>query len=255
MKNDPEIIVLESDALYRQAAERFVGSARRSVEQRGAFCVALSGGSTPRSLYRLLAKPAFSRQIPWQQVQVFWGDERCVPPTDPESNFRTASESLLAHVSIPGGNVHRIRGELGPHQAAQEYGRSLRSTPSLPMVRIPPNGQELPRFDLILLGLGEDGHTASLFPESGALREDQQLVVENWVESVGTWRVTLTVSVINAAVEVMFLVSGSGKAQTLQRVLEGPWQPERLPAQMIKPADGSLTWLIDTEAAAFIGES
>jgi 6-phosphogluconolactonase len=247
------MVLLESADFYQEAATWFVRSAQQAIGQRGIFSVALSGGSTPRSLYELLARPQFSRRIQWDKVHVFWGDERCVPPDDPVSNFRMTSESLLDHVAIPSDHVHRIRGELDPTLAAQEYELTLRSLPTvLPMEINPRTGVEFPRFDLILLGLGEDGHTASLFPDTAALRSQERLVVANWVEKLESWRVTQTLPVINTAAEIMFLVSGSQKAQILQQVLQGPNQPGRLPAQNIDPWNGSLVWLVDQQAGTML---
>lgn len=237
---DAEIVVLpDAAAVAREAARRFVDSALAAVESQGRFSVALSGGSTPGALYRLLAEPPYREQIPWEAVHLFWGDERCVPPSDPGSNYRLAHETLLAHVPIPPQNVHRVRGELEPEAAARAYERELQDFFCGPKTR----------FDLILLGLGSDGHTASLFPASQALDETERpaLAVEAVYEDRPALRVTLTLPVLNSARQVWFLVTGGGKAGIVQAVLKGP--PGRFPAQRIRPTAGQLAWLLDGDAA------
>ena len=216
------------------AAAHFVELAAQAVEARGRFTVALSGGSTPRATYSLLASTEFTPRVDWARVQVFWGDERCVPPDHPESDYRMARETLLDHVPLPAGNVHRIRAEMDPRRAAALYQEELESA----------LGAE-GRFDLILLGMGADGHTASLFPGTAALEEKTRWVVENYVEALSAWRVTLTLPMLNAARHVMFLVSGAAKAETLARVQAG----ERLPAALVHPSPGQLTWIVDSAAA------
>ncbi|HWE61120.1 MAG TPA: 6-phosphogluconolactonase, partial [Chloroflexota bacterium] len=212
----------------------------------GTFSIALSGGSTPRTLYELLATPEIAAEAPWEHMQIFWGDERHVPPDHPESNYRMAREALLDHVPIPQQNIHRIPAELpNPETVAVAYEDTLRRA-----FRLDPG--ERPRFDLILLGLGDDGHTASLFPHSPALHEQQRLVVANPVPKLATTRITLTVPVINNAERVWFLIAGSSKAHVLKNVLEGPRDPETYPAQLIDPTDGELILLLDTTAAAEI---
>ena len=235
-----------SEALAQAAAERFASSAAEAIRAGGRFVVALSGGSTPRSLYALLAKGAYATRIDWSRVQVFWGDERCVPPTSPMSNYRMAREALLDHVPVPDKNVHRIRGEDDPAAAAAAYERELREMFGTPD-RSPMPGLS---FDLILLGLGEDGHTASLFPGLAAVRETERWVVAEYVARASMWRVTLTPVLINAAAEVVFLVTGREKAAILRRVLDGPYQPGALPAQVVAPRGGQLRWLVDGAAAA-----
>ncbi len=236
------------DALMRAAAEAFVRCAAESIRVSGRFAVALSGGSTPASLYALLATDAYARRVDWPRVHVFWGDERCVPPGDPASNYRLARESLLDHVPLPIANLHRIRGEDDPAAAAAAYERALRQAFATPDG--PPRHAPGSRFDLVLLGMGDNGHTASLFPGMPAVHERGRWVVAQQVVAEPMWRVTLTPVVINAAGEVVFLVSGRGKAATLGRVLDGPHQPDALPAQVVAPRSGRLRWLVDAAAAA-----
>jgi 6-phosphogluconolactonase len=246
----PEIRVVEDeDALARAAAEEFVAVATGAVRGRSAVSVALSGGSTPRRLYALLASPSYRERIPWSGIHFFFGDERCVPPDDPQSNFRMASEAMLSHVSVPPANIHRIPAEdPDPDRAAARYEEDLRGHFGL-------SGDAVPRFDLALLGLGPDGHTASLFPGTKALHETRRLAVSNWVGKFAAWRITLTVPVFNTAGSVLFLVRGEDKATALKSVLEGPTEPEQLPAQLIRPAGGSLLWLVDRDAAALLSPS
>lgn len=238
---DVEIAIApDAAALAEKAARRLTGLAVKDVETRGRFSVALSGGSTPTALYRLLAEEPYRQQIPWQQAHLFWSDERCAPPDDPGSNYRLADETLISRVPIPPQNVHRLRGELEPEAAARAYARELRHFFDSPQ----------PRFDLILLGLGKDGHTASLFPASPALTETERpaVAVEAHYQARPAHRLTLTLPAINAARRVWFLVTGSDKAGIVRAVLAGP--PNRLPAQLIHPTAGRLTWLLDAAAAA-----
>ncbi len=240
-----ERLVVESRAaLYRAAASEFFLQAIAAVDARGRFMVALSGGSTPRGMYALLATdPTWRAQLPWDRIHFFWGDERHVPPDDPESNFRMADETLLSVAPVPAANIHRIYGEAGnPAEAASEYEDELREVFEVT------EGQ-LPRFDLILLGLGSEGHTASLFPGTRALAENQRLVVSNWVGKLFTDRVTLTAPVLNNAASVLFIVSGADKATALKAILEGPYEPDQLPAQLVNPTNGRLVWLLDQAAA------
>jgi len=231
-----DLAVLPSAAaLAGAAADRFVAAARDAIDSHGQFVVALSGGSTPRETYRRIASEALVSRVMWSRVQVLWGDERCVPPDDVASNYRMARETLLERVPIPATNVHRIRGEDDPTLAAAVYETTLRA--SL-------------RIDLVLLGLGEDGHTASLFPGSRAVQEQIRWVMAARAGPTSMWRITLTPAVINAAAEVLFLVSGGAKAGILRRVLEGPRRPEELPAQAIAPSHGRVHWYVDAAAAA-----
>lgn len=238
------MIILCDDpaALSREAAARLVQRANEAVAARSRFTLALSGGSTPRALYLRLAASPWRERIPWKATHVFWGDERCVPPDHPDSNYGMAHTALLAHVPIPAGNVHRLHGEMDPATAAAEYEGVLRAVFGL-------QPGELPRFDLILLGLGEDGHTASLFPGTAAVHERERLVVAHWVEKLNAYRLTLTPPVLNAAAEVVFLVAGAAKAGVLRQVLKGEYEPDRYPAQIVRPADGTLVWLVDRAAA------
>jgi 6-phosphogluconolactonase len=237
----PDLRVLPDPAgIAHEAAERIVAAAEVAVELNHRFTIALSGGSTPRLLYELLASPAFRARIEWTKVEVFFGDERCVPPDHPESNYRMARQTLLAKVPIPGDNVYRMRGEIEPEEAAKEYGLMLQE-------RFGDGG-----LDLILLGMGDDGHTASLFPGTEAVNERKHRVVANYAEHSTTgksWRITMTVPFINKAEQVFVLVSGAAKAAVLKQVLEGPRVPELHPIQLIEPESGKLTWLIDIAAA------
>lgn len=238
-------ITRDLDDLSMRAAELFVTLAQRAAEVEGnRFTVALSGGETPRSLYTLLATASYAARIPWERVHMFWGDERHVPPDDPESDYRMADEALLSKVPIPAENVHRIHAEMADAAAAARgYADELRGLFSL-------QPDELPRFDLILLGMGPDGHTASLFPGTDALHDAENLVAAPWVDKFNTYRITLTPKVLNNAAVVVFLVSGAGKAPTLHDVLDGPRNPDLLPAQLIAPTDGTLLWMVDQAAAA-----
>ena len=229
--------------MVRMEAERIVARARDSIGQRVRFLLCLAGGSTPKPLYELLATPPFATRIDWPRVHVFWGDERCVPPDHPESNYRMAREALLDHVQLPGTNVHRIRGEDEPSKAAAAYEELLAtffgSREILPQAS----------FDLVLLGMGADGHTASLFPGSAAARETRRWVVASPGPQPGHWRVSLTPVLLNTAEDVTFLVSGANKADRLKDVLEDRG-PDLLPAQLIRPTHGALHWVVDTAAAA-----
>lgn len=236
----------DAESLAQAGAEHFVTLAQAAIAARGCFAVALSGGSTPRGLYARLATEELAAQVDWSCVYVFWGDERCVPPDHHDSNYLMARQTLLDHLPVPPENVHRIRGELEPEEAAAEYERTLRTFFFLP------SEKPIPRFDLVLLGMGDDGHTASLFPGSAALHERRRWVATQYVGKLQVWRVTLTPIIINAAAHVTFLVSGAGKAERLHQVLTGPYQPDLLPAQIIKPDGGRLLWLVDAAAAALL---
>jgi 6-phosphogluconolactonase len=229
--------------LFHGAAEEIVRCATEAVAQRGRFTIALSGGSTPRNLYTLLATTART-SFPWAQTFFFWSDERHVSPNDPESNYRMAEEALLSKIPVLASNVFRIPAE-NPDAAAAAlaYEQTLRSFFSA-------KPEEVPRFDLILLGMGPDGHAASLFPETEALQEKSRLVVANWVEKLKTHRITFTLPVLNAALCVAFLVSGSEKAPVLREVLEGDAPGEKYPSKLVKPIDGKLIWFVDAAAAS-----
>jgi 6-phosphogluconolactonase len=216
------------------------GLAAESIAARDRFTIALAGGGTPRPIY---ARLAAADRIDWGKVHVFFSDERCVPPDDAASNYRMACETLLDHVPLPPDNIHRMRGEEDPALAALAYEQDLQG-----LFRT----SAAPVFDLICLGMGDDGHTASLFPGTAALRERERWVVAQYVAVARAWRVTLTATLINAARHVAFLVEGAGKSETLQRVLEGAYQPDVLPAQLIQPRNGQTHWLVDAAAATRI---
>jgi 6-phosphogluconolactonase len=235
------------DALHAAGAETFASEAAQAVQARGSFNVALAGGSTPKGVYSLLATDARLRsQVAWNRVRFFWGDERHVPPDHAESNFRMAREAMLEPLGIDASRIWRMKGEYPiASKAADEYETALRAAFSLP-------AGQFPRFDLVLLGMGPDGHTASLFPGTDAVREQHRLAVANHVPRLATDRITLTAPVLNNAAAVVFLIHGGDKAQRLREVLEGPFDPERLPAQLVRPPAGRLVWLVDRSAAALL---
>lgn len=236
--------------LTRAAAEHVVRIAEGAVTRSGRFTIALAGGSTPKALYTLLGSPEYLPVIDWGRSHVFWGDERTVPPEHQDSNYHMAKLALLSFTSLPVDHIHRMRGEIDPQKAADEYEQKLRKF-FVGRGQVEDDNDHLyPRFDLVLLGMGDDGHTASLFPNSAALGETERWVVANEVEKLKTWRITLTARAINAAAHVIFLVTGAQKAERLQEVLEGESKPEELPAQMIQPLHGDLLWLVDRAAAA-----
>jgi 6-phosphogluconolactonase len=240
------VVVAGEEELAREAVRRFVELAREAVDSRGRFSVALAGGSTPGGAYRLLAEMPWQAQVPWQDVHLFWGDERCVPPDDPASNYRLAQRTFIDRVPIPSDNVHRVLGELKPQAAARAYDLELQRYFCGP----------LPRLDLVILGVGRDGHTAALFPGSPSLEESKEVVAAVRAEYEGrpAWRVTLTLAAINASRQVLFLVGGQAKAAIVASVL-GSAEGD-LPAQQVCPVAGRVTWLLDTAAAAGLaGES
>jgi len=222
--------------------------ARHAIADHGRFVVALSGGSTPRATYELLAREPLASRVTWSRVHVVWGDERCVPPTDAASNFRMAREALLDHVPVPSANIHRIRGEDDPALAAESYERALRTL--FRTTSGPPSLEPGRNIDLALLGLGDNGHTASIFPGSAVVDERVRWVMPDYVSEVAMWRITLTYPLLNAAAEILFLVEGESKASVVVRVLEGPRLPRELPAQLIAPSRGRILWLMDRAAAA-----
>jgi 6-phosphogluconolactonase len=239
-----EVLVGEDfDETVHIAAGQFAALARKLAAEGKNVHVALSGGSTPRRLFQLLAVEPFASLVPWNSVHFFWGDERNVPPGHPDSNYSMARELLLSHVPVPPANIHRIpTGDGTALEAADLYQRTLREKP--PLV----NG--LPRLDYNLLGLGTNGHTASLFPHRPTLHECQRLVVADHVEEINSWRVTLTVPVLNNAAQITFLVTGADKAAVVKQVIEGPRDTEATPAQLIAPSNGALTWILDAAAAS-----
>jgi len=236
----------DPDAVASAAADEFVRRAGSKVESGRIFTVALSGGSTPKRLYDLLAADPYRHQVPWRDIHFFWGDERTVPPDDAESNFGAANERLFSQVDIPADNIHRIKGEAGdPMAAAADYEAELFRFFGL-------EEGEFPRLDLAFLGMGADGHTASLFPATQALSETRRLAVAPWIEKLQTHRVTLTCPVFNKAACIRFLVTGSDKADTLKAVLDGNSDKPQYPAQLIRPESGDLTWLVDEAAARLL---
>jgi len=228
--------------VVRAAADEIVEAAMAAVVARGRFVIALSGGSTPRALYQLLATPAYAGGIPWPRTQIFWGDERCVPPDHADSNYRMAREALLDRVPLPVEQIHRIRGEDDPSAAAAAYEQDLRA--------MFPDGEDAPTFDCLLLGVGHNGHTASLFPGSPLIRERRAWVAAEFVAEVNMWRVTLTPPVLNAAARTLILVAGAEKAAVVRQILEEPPEPDRLPVQIIAARAGPVTWLLDAASAA-----
>ena len=227
------------------AAEMFATSAAAAVEARGVARIAISGGGTPKVMFALLADrsgPYFAR-VPWEKLHLFWVDERCVGPTDVDSNYRMTNEAMLSKVPLPASQIYRMEGELEPELAATRYEETIREAFGL-------DRSGSPIFDLVLLGMGDDGHTASLFPHTQALHELGRIVVANHVPQKDTWRITLTWPVIDRGREVAFLIEGAAKAQVLHDVLLGPYDPEAKPSQLIRPASGKLTMLLDAAAAS-----
>jgi 6-phosphogluconolactonase len=227
-------------ALTKATAELFVALAQEAINTNGRFSVALSGGSTPYALFTLLATPEYAAKIDWSKTYLFWGDERHIPPDSPDSNYNMTYATLISKINIPAENVLRILGEDEPEAAAQAYEDILHNF----------FGNDQPAFDFQLLGMGDDGHTASLFPGTAAVHEQKKWVVAHYVEKVGMWRITLTPTAINASKTIAFVVSGSGKADRLKSVLEGDYDPDLQPSQIVKPINGKLLWLLDEAAAA-----
>ncbi len=243
-KNRKIQIVADAEAMSGAAAETLIEHISVSLQTHDVYSIALSGGSTPRKLYALLADdPRLRGRMPWERVHFFWGDERHVPPDHPDSNYHMAFEAMLSKVNIPAANIHRIRGEdPAADKAAEDYAHDLRR-----FFRIASG--KMPHFNCILLGMGPDGHTASLFPGSPALNEQKRLVMANWVEKFNSFRITLTVPVLNNADLILFLVGGSQKAETLKAVLEDGPAPDRYPVQRIHPQHGSMLWILDAAAS------
>lgn len=240
------VVVADGEALARAAADRFAEVVGAAVAERGTAAVALSGGSTPKRMGELLAGPEYRDRIPWGRLEIFWGDERWVPEASPESNAGEARRTFLDRVPLPPQRIHTFATEgIEPELAAIAYAARLRT-----IVGPTDPAAGLPRFDLVLLGMGDDGHTASLFPGTEALHETAALVVANRVPKLDAVRLTFTAPLLNNAREVVFLIGGAGKAEMLAAVLDGPERPTDLPSQMIRPAAGRLTWLVDQAAAA-----
>jgi len=225
--------------LIDAAIEKFIHLSNHAIHKRGIFSAALAGGGTPSPLYSRLAIPENQGRMDWSRIHLFWGDERHVPPDHADSNYRMVREQLLTKISIPEENVHRVPAEMEVRMAAFSYEESLRNF----------FGSEWPRFDLVILGMGEDGHTASLFPHSAGLNEKFRWFIANYAPDQSAWRLTLTKPAINAARQIHVLVSGAEKAHTVAEVLTGPVQPEDRPIQMIKPDKGEMVWMMDSEAA------
>lgn len=237
------VVCPTKDDLFEAAAQSVAQSIIPPSDPASFFSLALSGGSTPRGLFNLLAADPLRSQVDWSMVQIFWGDERPVPPEHADSNFRMAKEHLLDPLRISSNQVFRIEGERPPQEAAAHYQSVLQRAFVL-------GAREIPRFNLMLLGMGPDAHTASLFPGTAALEEETQLVEAPWVEKFQTHRLTLTPQVFNAAQKVLFVVSGLDKAQAAEMVLEGPHLPRQYPAQLIHPVHGEVLWLLDQDAAS-----
>jgi 6-phosphogluconolactonase len=244
-------VYADSAALSRAAAEHFLQTAQAAVAARGKARIAVSGGRTPKTTFELLANPAeqFLKAMPWERIELYWVDERCVPPDHPDSNYRMTREAMLSKVPLKAEQVFRIEGEFEPDAAAARYETTIRNQFRL-------EGAQIPRFDVLALGMGDDGHTASLFPHTAALHELARIAVANHVpQQKETWRVTLTWPVIVEASEVFFLIEGTPKADPLHRVLQGPYDPETLPSQLIQPKSGRLLFLLDKDAAALLPPS
>jgi 6-phosphogluconolactonase len=251
LKSEPAAVRIfeTSEDLAHAAAEECVRQALEAVEAGGSFSISLAGGSTPKRLYTLLAseqKSYFRKRFPWKETHFFWGDERQVPPGHADSNYRMAFESMLSKVPVPPSQLHRIEGEnTDASKAAADYEHDL-----LQHFRL--NRGTWPQFDLALLGLGPDGHTASLFPDTDVLDETAHLAAAVWVAKFQTSRITLTAPLLNHAANILFLVSGKDKAEALRAVLHGEFQPRRYPAQLIRPVQGNLQWLADRDAASLL---
>jgi 6-phosphogluconolactonase len=240
-------ILKDGAAIARRAAEKFVAAAQAAVSSNGSFAVALAGGSTPKVLYSLLAtEPDLRNKLPWDKMQLFFGDERHVGPDDPQSNFKMATDTMISKAPLKPEQVHRIKGEYpDAEKAAKEYEQVLQRHLHLKY------GQ-LPRFDLVLVGMGDEGHCLSLFPGTKALHAEGRTVVRNWVGKFYTDRITITAPVANNAAAILFTVTGKEKAPALKAVLEGPYEPEQLPSQLLQPTNGELLWLVDENAASML---
>ncbi len=241
-ESDEIMVVPDASALAQTAADYFVQAAEHYISETGRFTVVLSGGSTPKAMFALLSESPYREKNDWKNIYFFWGDERCVPPDHADSNYRMTNETLLSKVPVPPENIFRVLGEKAPAEAASDYAAKIRAF--FPY-------EDLPKFDLVFLGMGADGHTASLFPFTTALHADaNKIAVGNYVEKLNVHRVTLTVGVINNAKEIVFLIGGADKATALKEVLQGDFQPELYPSQLIQPEEGKVTWLLDEAAIA-----
>ncbi|MEO6588910.1 MAG: 6-phosphogluconolactonase [Pyrinomonadaceae bacterium] len=236
------------EKLNEFAAEKFIEIGSDAIKKRKQFTVALAGGSTPKSLYQLLALENYRNKLDWSSVFFFFSDERNVPPDNVESNFRMADENLFQLLKIHEENIYRWHTDFGDEKAiAEDYETKIMDFFDL-------SENQFPNFDLILLGIGDDGHTASLFPDTKALKETEKIVVENYVEKLKTWRYTFSFPSINNAENIIFLVKGKGKSETLKQVLEGEFQPEKFPSQKVSPNNGKLFWLLESDAAGLLGK-
>jgi len=240
-------ILPDGAAIARRAAQEFVQAAAAAVRAKGSFDVSLAGGSTPKALYSLLVNdPTLRSQVPWDKLHLFFGDERHVPPDHPDSNFRMATEAMISKSPLKPAQVTRIKAEYpDAEKAALEYEKALREYFKL-------KDAEYPRFDLLLVGMGNEGHTLSLFPGTKALHPDGRIVVSNWIGKLYTERITLTAPAANNSAEIIFMVTGADKACALKAVLEGPFEPEQLPAQLLQPKNGKLLWLVDAAAGSML---
>ena len=249
MANRKVELFADAMEIAQRAADEVVRIASEAAAARGAFTIALSGGSTPKVLYALLAEnPALRNSLPWDKMNVFFGDERHVGPGHADSNFQMASDAILSKVPLQPKQIHRIKGEYpDTAQAAVEYEATIQREFGL-------KAGEFPRFDLVLLGMGSEGHTLSLFPGTKALHETERVVTRNWVGKLYTERITLTAPAANNAANIIFMIAGADKAYALKAVLEGPHEPEQLPAQMIQPSNGKLSWLADQAAGSMLSK-
>jgi len=240
-------ILADGAAIAKRAAQEFVQAAASAVREKGSFNAVLAGGSTPKALYRLLVNdPTLRSQVPWDKIHLFFGDERHVAPDHADSNFRMATEAMISKAPIKPEQVTRIKGEYpDAEQAALEYEKAVKEYFKL-------KDGEYPRFDLVLAGMGNEGHTLSLFPGTKALHADRRIAVRNWVGKLYAERITLTAPVACNAAQIVFMVTGADKARALKAVLEGPFEPEQLPAQLLQPKNGRLLWLVDTAAGGML---
>ena len=236
-------VYADADAFAHHAAQVFSDQIRSAVDARGMARIAISGGNTPKPVFKLLAGEKFKDSVPWDKLQLFWVDERCVPPADKDSNYGMTKAAFLDAVPLKSENIFRMEGELEPEEAAAKYESAIRNSMRL-------EGAELPTFDLVALGMGDDGHTASLFPHTQGLYELGRIVIANHVPQKDTWRITLTSPVINQARNVIFLIQGADKADVLQKVFQGDYEPETYPSQLIRPTNGKVTLVLDKAAAA-----
>jgi 6-phosphogluconolactonase len=232
-------VVADGNALAREAAQRIITASKQAIAKKGKFAIALSGGSTPKITFGLLAAEPLRSQVDWTQWDVYWGDERCVPPEHPDSNYKMATDAMLSKVPVPPADIHRMKGEIDPNAAAAEYGKLLQEKFG--------DGS----LDLVMLGMGPDGHTLSLFPGTTALAETKHRCVSNWVEKFKTFRITMTAPFVNKAKQVLVILGGADKRDRVKEVLYGPYEPTRLPIQLVDPAPngGELIWLMDKAAA------